>query len=169
MHRWFDWLAARQHPQCIFAMGESMGAAILLQAIKEERRFCAVVVESPFASFRQIAYVRVGQFVGTGTWLGKVALRPAVELAFLYGKITRGVNLTDASPEDYQCKSIRQKWSPLRTIFPGPTFSRIRLGSILFHRHRKCGTRSTRQCIRFLWAGCLAVDPQAEPEFWPAL
>jgi hypothetical protein len=81
-------------------MGESMGAAILLQSVREETQFCAVVAESPFASFRQIAYVRVGQFIGTGTWLGKFALRPAVELAFLYGRITRGVFLTDASPED---------------------------------------------------------------------
>lgn len=44
--------------------------------------------------------MRVGQFVGTGTWLGKVALRPAVELAFLYGRMTRGVSPTDASAED---------------------------------------------------------------------
>lgn len=99
VHRWFEWLFTQQHPRCIFGMGESMGAAILLQAIKETR-FCAVVAESPFASFRQIAYVRVGQFAGTGAWLGKIALRPAVELAFLYGRITRGVLLTDASPED---------------------------------------------------------------------
>lgn len=100
VRRWFEWLTAQQHPRCIFGMGESMGAAILLQSVKEETRFCAVVAESPFASFRQIAYVRAGQFVGTGTWLGKVALRPAVELAFLYGRVTRGVSLTDASPED---------------------------------------------------------------------
>lgn len=100
MHHWFDWLAAQNHPRCIFGMGESMGAAILLQSVREETRFCAVVAESPFASFRQIAYVRVGQFVGTGTWLGKVALRPAVELAFLHGRMTRGVSLTDASAED---------------------------------------------------------------------
>jgi uncharacterized protein len=100
VHRWFDWLTAQKHPRCIFGMGESMGAAILLQSVREETRFCAVIAESPFASFRQIAYVRVGQFVGTGTWLGKVALRPAVELAFLYGRITRGVSLTDASPEE---------------------------------------------------------------------
>jgi dipeptidyl aminopeptidase/acylaminoacyl peptidase len=100
MHRWFQWLANQHHPHCVFGMGESMGAAILLQTIKEETRFCAVVAESSFASFRQIAYVRVGQFAGTGEWLGRVALRPAVELAFLYGKITRGVKLTDASPED---------------------------------------------------------------------
>ncbi len=100
VHRWFEWLAAQQRPRCIFRMGESMGAAILLQSVREENRFCAVVAESSFASFRQIAYVRVGQFVGTGTWLGKVALRPAVEVAFLYGRITRGISLTDASPED---------------------------------------------------------------------
>jgi uncharacterized protein len=100
VHRWFNWVATKNHPQCIFGMGESMGAAILLQAISRETRFCAVVAESSFLSFRQIAYVRVGQFVGTGTWLGKVALRPAVELAFLYGRVTRGINLADASPEE---------------------------------------------------------------------
>lgn len=100
VHRWFDWLAAKDHPQCIFGMGESMGAAILLQAVRKEARFCAVVAESPFGSFREIAYVRVGQFVGTGTWLGEVVLRPAVELAFVYGRVTRGVNLADASPEE---------------------------------------------------------------------
>jgi uncharacterized protein len=100
VHRWFNWLAAQQHPQCIFGMGESMGAAILLQSVRVETRFCAVVAESSFASFQQIAYVRVGQFVGTGPWLGKIALRPAVELAFLYGKVTRGIFLTDASPEN---------------------------------------------------------------------
>ena len=100
VRRWFGWLAAQKHPRCIFGMGESMGAAILLQSVREETRFCAVIAESSFASFRQIAYVRVGQFIGTGTWLGKFALRPAVELAFLYGRVTRGVSLTDASPED---------------------------------------------------------------------
>jgi len=30
VRRWFEWLAA-QRPRCIFGMGESMGAAILLQ------------------------------------------------------------------------------------------------------------------------------------------
>lgn len=98
VHRWFDWLAMQQHPKCVFGMGESMGAAIVLQAVKTTP-FCAVVAEASFASFRQIAYVRVGQFFHAGAWLGRVALRPAVELAFLYGRLTRGVNLADASPE----------------------------------------------------------------------
>jgi uncharacterized protein len=98
VHRWFDWLAVQQHLKCVFGMGESMGAAIVLQALKATP-FCAVVAESSFATFRQIAYVRVGQFFQTGTWLGKIVLRPAVEMAFLYGRLTRGVNLADASPE----------------------------------------------------------------------
>jgi uncharacterized protein len=99
VHRWFNWLVMQQHPKCIFGMGESMGAAVLLQSTERENRFCAVVAESSFASFRQIAYVRVGQFLHTGTWLGRIVLRPAVETAFLYGRLTRGINLADASPE----------------------------------------------------------------------
>jgi pimeloyl-ACP methyl ester carboxylesterase len=70
----------------------------VITSVEKENRFCAVIAES-FASFRQIAYVRVGQFFRTGAWLGRMALRPAVELAFLYGRATRGVNLADASPE----------------------------------------------------------------------
>src|SRR6202047_819922 len=87
VHRWFDWLVMQPHSKCVFGMGESMGAAVLLQAVKTTP-FCAVVAESSFASFRQIAYVRVGQFFHTEPWLGSVALRPAVELAFLYGRRT---------------------------------------------------------------------------------
>lgn len=99
VHRWYNWLAAQQHPSCVFGMGESMGAAVVLQSL-ETTPFCAVIAESAFASFRQIAYIRVGQIFHTGSWPGRFALRPAVELAFLYGQLTRGVNLADASPED---------------------------------------------------------------------
>ena len=99
VRRWLDWLDGYQHPRCIYGMGESMGAGILLQALRAEPRFCAAVAESPFASFREVGFVRVGQFVRVGPWLGRVVLRPAVELAFLYGKLRYGVNLANASPE----------------------------------------------------------------------
>jgi alpha/beta superfamily hydrolase len=46
VHRWFDWLVIQQHPKCVFGMGESMGAAVLLQSIEKENRFCAVIAES---------------------------------------------------------------------------------------------------------------------------
>jgi len=43
--------------------------------------------------------VRVGQVFHSGSWLGRIVFRPSVELAFLYGRLTRGVNLAKASPE----------------------------------------------------------------------
>jgi uncharacterized protein len=96
---WYGWLEAHNRPNCIFGMGESMGAAIMLQSVRTTP-FCAVVAESSFASFRQIGYIRVGQIFHTGSWMGRIVLRPAVELAFLYGKLGRGVNLATASPEE---------------------------------------------------------------------
>jgi uncharacterized protein len=98
LHHWFAWLTAREKPRCIFGMGESMGAAILLQAVKDVP-FCAVVAESSFANFREIAYTRVGQFFSAGSWPGRIALRPAVEFAFLYCRLKYGVWLPNASPE----------------------------------------------------------------------
>jgi len=95
---WFRWLRTHEKPRCIYGMGESMGAAILLQATKNNP-FCAVVAESSFANFREIAYIRVGQFVNTGSWLGRTALRPAVEFAFLYCRLKYGVRLSSVSPE----------------------------------------------------------------------
>ena len=99
VHRWFDFLQVQDDARCVFGLGESFGAATLLQALKQENRFCAVVAESSFANFRQVSYIRVGQFLHTGVWLGEIVLRPAVEFAFLYGQITRGVNIASASPE----------------------------------------------------------------------
>ncbi len=98
VRNWFEWLESHQHPNCVFGMGESMGAAIVLQAVKATP-FCAVVAESAFASFRQIAYIRVGQIFRSGEWIGQYALRPSVEMAFVYARLTRGINLTAASPE----------------------------------------------------------------------
>jgi uncharacterized protein len=40
VHRWFDTLATQNHPRCVFGMGESMGAAIVLQAVKTAPFLC---------------------------------------------------------------------------------------------------------------------------------
>jgi predicted alpha/beta-fold hydrolase len=61
IHEWFDFLNAQDHPRCIFALGESMGAAQLLQSLDTHPHVCAIVAESPFANFREIAYDRMGQ------------------------------------------------------------------------------------------------------------
>jgi pimeloyl-ACP methyl ester carboxylesterase len=99
IRRWSDWIQQNQHPGCIFGLGESMGAAQLLQSLQTESHFCAVAAESPFSSFREIAYDRVGQFFHTGPWLGRTALRPVVEVAFGYARWKYDLNFDLLSPE----------------------------------------------------------------------
>jgi len=100
IHHWFDFLQASEHPRCIFGMGESMGAAELLQSLSAGTRFCAVVAESPFATFREIGYDRMGQPFHLGPWVGWSVLRPVIEVAFLRARWTYGLRLWDVSPED---------------------------------------------------------------------
>lgn len=98
LRRWFDWLAQEQTPRCIDGIGESMGAAQLLNSLKIERGFCAVAAESSFASFREVSYVRIGEWFGTGPWLGRIPLRPIVEFGILYARWRHGVNLGQDNP-----------------------------------------------------------------------
>jgi uncharacterized protein len=106
IHRWFDWLQQNQHPGCIFGFAESMGAAQLLQSLQTELHFCAVAAESPFSSFREIAYDRVGQFFHTGPWLGRTILRPVVEVAFVYARWKYKMNFEQVSPESIVAKTM---------------------------------------------------------------
>ncbi|HZP18367.1 MAG TPA: alpha/beta fold hydrolase [Terriglobales bacterium] len=99
IRRWVDWLEENEHPHCVFGFAESTGAAQLLQSLRSETRFCAVAAESSFSNIREIAYDRVGQFFGTGPWLGRTILRPVVEAAFAYGKWKYKLDLSQASPE----------------------------------------------------------------------
>jgi uncharacterized protein len=100
IHRWVDWIETAEHPRCIFGLGESMGAAQLLQALPKEPRFCAVVAESPFATFREVAYARFGRQFHTGPWLGRTFFRPTVDVGFLYVRLRYGLNMEAASPEN---------------------------------------------------------------------
>lgn len=98
IHQWLTWLTQHEHPHCIFGLGESMGAAELLQSVPDTR-FCAVAAESPFSSFREIAYDRVGQFFHTGPWLGRTLFRPLIETAFLYTTWRYHLRMDQVSPE----------------------------------------------------------------------
>jgi hypothetical protein len=97
---WFDWVKKNDIPRCVDGLGESMGAALLLEGLKTTPGFCAVVAECPFASFREASYDRLGERLGGGALLGRTLLRPAVEAGFLYARWRYGVDLDQASPED---------------------------------------------------------------------
>jgi hypothetical protein len=98
LNRWVDWLSEQESARCIYGLGESMGAAILLQALPNEPRFCAAVAESPFASLREVAYDRMGQRLGGGDRIGRTVFRPLVSEAFLDARLQYGVDLRKASP-----------------------------------------------------------------------
>jgi alpha-beta hydrolase superfamily lysophospholipase len=99
IHRWVDWLEANERPGCVYGFAESMGAAGLLQSLNGETRFCAVVAESPFSSFREVEYDRIGQFFHTGPWLAESILRPVVDGTFLYANWKYGLDFSLVSAE----------------------------------------------------------------------
>jgi uncharacterized protein len=105
IHQWSDFLETQippvsTHPHCIFALGESMGAAQLLQSLDTHSNFCAVAAESPFANFREIAYDRMGQPFHLGPWVGRTVLRPLVEIAFLRARLKYHLDMQNISPEN---------------------------------------------------------------------
>lgn len=94
--RWLAWMTRTLAPGCLYLYGGSLGAGIALQA-RDTPGLCGVVAESPFASAREITYDRLGQHVGTGAWLGRTLLRPAIESGILYARLVLAVNLDSAS------------------------------------------------------------------------
>jgi len=100
IRQWVDFLSARANPGCIFGFGESMGAAQLLQSLDSGTHFCAVAAESSFATFREIAYDRMGQPLHLGPWVGRTVFRPLVEVAFLRARWKYGLAMGKISPED---------------------------------------------------------------------
>jgi uncharacterized protein len=99
IHDWFQWIVRSQSPHCIYAIGESMGAAQLLESLDLEPGFCAVVAESPFANFREASFIRMGQELGVGEWAGRILLRPAVEIGLQYARWKYDVNLSEVQPD----------------------------------------------------------------------
>lgn len=94
VHRWFDWLLARTGASRLYGLGESMGAAILLQSLRTEPRFRAVIAECPFATFEEVAFDRLHQL----SYLPPFALWPLVRTAQSYARARYGLDLRQASP-----------------------------------------------------------------------
>ncbi|MFN7932441.1 MAG: alpha/beta fold hydrolase [Bryobacteraceae bacterium] len=99
VRRWADWLAQQQGVRELYALGHSMGASILLQAIGAGVPIRALVADCPFVTFHDVAYDRIGGILGIRPF-SRLLLWPAVEPAFLYARLRHGLNLYRASPLD---------------------------------------------------------------------
>jgi pimeloyl-ACP methyl ester carboxylesterase len=111
VRRWVQ-LVRQRAPGCTYLLGESMGAAIGLQAAAITPQLCAVAVEAPYANFREISYERLGNELHTGAWFWRTLGRPAVEAAFLYTRLRYGVYLPDAAPR----RAVEQTRTPTLLI-----------------------------------------------------
>ncbi len=94
IHAWADELFRTLPIQRLYGLGESMGAAILIESLPREPRFRAVVAECPFSTFDDVAYYRLEHYSGLGRW----ASWPVAHAGFLYVHLRYGVDLEQASP-----------------------------------------------------------------------
>jgi pimeloyl-ACP methyl ester carboxylesterase len=99
VHRWVSWLVENQHPRTVFGIGESLGAAVVIQSLTVEPRFSAIVADSAFSSFERIARDRVAERLPLPLGIGRMLAAPPVWAGFLYARLRYGLDFRKASPE----------------------------------------------------------------------
>jgi uncharacterized protein len=112
VHEWVSWMYAHDPPACVYGFGESYGAALMLQSLAREPRYCAVVVESSFSTAREMSYERVSGPLHVGPWFGHTVGWPVIESALIYAKIRYHVDLLQPSP----LAAVRQSSVPVLLI-----------------------------------------------------
>jgi len=98
IHDWVSWLYANDPPHCLYGLGESYGAALLLQSLAVEDRFCAVVAESSFSTARDMSYERISGPLHLRPWFGRTIGFPVREAAVLYAHWKYSIDLLQPNP-----------------------------------------------------------------------
>ena len=98
LHRWVSWIYEHDPPRCVYGFGESYGAALMLESLQAEPRFCAVAVEDAFSSAREMSYERLSGPLHLGNWFGKTLGQPVIMAADEYSRLRYGIDLLQPSP-----------------------------------------------------------------------
>jgi len=112
IHRWSRWLKPNAGARHVYGLGESMGAAVILQSTRDDTSFSAVVAEGSFSSFRKIALDRLSQRLGLSRTASYAFLWPIVDTGILYSRARFGIDLIAASPVD----ALRHARTPVLLI-----------------------------------------------------
>jgi dipeptidyl aminopeptidase/acylaminoacyl peptidase len=107
VHRWASLLLREPEIERLYGLGESMGAAILLESLAREPRFRAIAADCPFHDFESIATERVAQ-----QGIAYMLAWPMVRAGFIYTRVRYGVDLWDASP----ARALRAARTPVLLI-----------------------------------------------------
>ncbi len=133
VHRWANWLLGTKHVSRIYGAGQSMGAAILIQSLRVEPRFRALVADCPFYSFEEIARYRLN----TASGFGPVFTWPLVRTGMLYARARYGLDLSRASPAE----AIRTTHVPILLIHGTEDHNVPTEDSVMLHALNPAGTR----------------------------
>jgi dipeptidyl aminopeptidase/acylaminoacyl peptidase len=101
---WVRWLRSEGCTQ-IYALGESLGASVLIQTVAVDPVFRAIVAESPYLDLQAIAEYRVREHLHFPKWVSGVAARVVVGGGMVYANVRYGLDLTEASPLSAMAKS----------------------------------------------------------------
>lgn len=123
--RWIDFALARPGVTRAAGLGESMGAAILLQTLARDPRLRAAVAESPFVRFDEIAKARIEQ-------RASILAMPVLEPGFLYFRLRYGIDLRAASPIDALRAAMSRADPPRVMLIHSPADTNIPV----WHSHR---------------------------------
>jgi uncharacterized protein len=104
--RWALWMESQPGVHRIYGLGQSMGAAVLIQSLAYHPEFRSIVADCPFSSFEEVAVYRAGQRT-----LPMVAW-PVVQIESLYSRWRYGVDLMQASP----VAALREAKTPVLLI-----------------------------------------------------
>ncbi len=95
--RWLAWME-RHGCRALYGLGESLGAAVLLQTAAKPSPLRAVVAECSFADLPSIGRYRIAQWMDGPAWLTVPAAQWLVWSGLLAARWRYGVDLTLASP-----------------------------------------------------------------------
>lgn len=103
-------LHSTEAPRHVYALGESMGAAIALQSAAVEPRISAVVAEASFSNLREVTYDYAG--LQLSPWIGRTLFFPATITALHVAESEGGFRAREISPQ----KAVAERAFPVMLI-----------------------------------------------------
>src|SRR5579871_680592 len=108
---WVDWLR-RQGCAQIYGLGESLGAAVLIQASANTPAFRAIVADAAFADLKETGQYRMARKLPLPAFLATPIARLVVFSGMAYARFVYGLDFTEVSP----LHSIQKTNTPILLI-----------------------------------------------------
>ncbi|MFN7925676.1 MAG: alpha/beta fold hydrolase [Bryobacteraceae bacterium] len=98
---WGDYLKSRLGVDRFYAIGNSMGAGVLLTALSTESRIAAAIIECGYTSFADVAKDKLARRLHLPAWSARTLLFPVALTAFAYARLRYGVAMWRVRPLDH--------------------------------------------------------------------